>query len=275
MFGTGVSSPSRRRKAATANNANTTTGAAVSGSSSSTPPRNSALSLLSKSPERGKRHRDNVLFQQRHCIPLALLVMTCLVFGGVSVYNTRYHSTVGLYVPFPPGHFAPAPLETRRSVCVDQAQTTVVRAFRERGWKIIPLRPKSDDPNDHYLSCYQKGNAAIIWTKLIPHHHWNASFPWQRHSQMPFEAEMSQKARTVELLRLYEKTQGRTLSFIPESYVLPQDRDALLKRLTVGPDAAAQLRGSSNSAPGGGASTATAENEPWVLKLSAIDNGTW
>jgi len=74
---------------------------------------------------------------------------------------------------------------------------------------------------------------------------------------------MSRKARTTELLHEYAKRQGRVLPFIPESYVLPQDRDVLLKRLTVGPDAV--LRG--------GRGAKGEENDPWVVKLSAIDNG--
>ena len=197
--------------------------------------------------------------------------MTALVFGGVSLYNTNTHGrTLGLWIPHTStaDYFEPAPVETRRVVCIDKAQTTVLRAFQERQWKIIPLNKNSKDPASHYLHCYQAGNAAIIWTKMIPHH-WNTSFPWQRHNQLPFETDMSKKARTVELLRTYAIQQGRTLSYIPESYVLPQDRDVLLKRLTVGhPDmdpAQQQLRG--------GGVVMTDSNEPWVVKLSAIDNG--
>jgi hypothetical protein len=75
---------------------------------------------------------------------------------------------------------------------------------------------------------------------------------------------MSKKAQTAEFFRAYELTTGRSLPFIPESYVLPDDRLSLLRRLTLG--SASSLRGAGVSG-----SDISGDNEPWVVKLSAID----
>ena len=227
-------------------------------------------------------HLDHIFWHQRYCIPVGIILLTCVVFGSVSLY-TRYVSsstTPGLWTPLPEGYLDVAPASTRRHVCVDQAQTTVVRAFQQRGWNITLLNKKQTkdvtsrrdanaQPPSYLTECYQTGTAAVIWTKLIPHH-WNESQSWQRHNQLPFEVDLSKKAKTTELLRAYARRQGNhhhQLPFMPESYVLPDDRQLLVQRLTQGPlprDAAGALRK-------GGGGNALGDNEPWVLKLSAID----
>ena len=265
--------PSRRRHqaaaAGTASNNDYSTAAPQSKAFSNTTPLAEASVLVSEEDKSDKsklRRRDSLASslrhfhqQQRFYIPLSLLLMTVLVFAGISAY-AKLHGTPGLYTALPPDYYLRVPEAYRRHVCVDKAQVGVVRAFKERNWQIKLLDRNAPDERHHYISCYEKGDASVIWTKLIPKH-WNASQPWQRHNQLPFETQMSKKARTTELLHTYAKQQGRILPFIPESYVLPDDRDVLLKRLTLGPDAV--LRGG----------TKGGDNEPWVIKLSAIDNG--
>ena len=236
-----VPSPSRRRKATANGNVHTASSSGLE--------------------EEGKGHgRSSTHSHRNFLITLGIVGMTVVVFAGVAVYNMLYYSTRGLYRALPRDYFTPAPPATRRSACVDEAQTTVVRAFEEKNWHVIPLRRKSTDPAFHYRTCYETGSASIIWTKLIPNL-WNVSQPWQRHNQLPFEVFMSKKASTTQALRAYSHQTGRTVNFLPESYVLPADRKALLKRLTMG---TSSLRNGNN---GGG------DNEPWVVKLSAIDNG--
>jgi hypothetical protein len=202
---------------------------------------------------------DLWFLRHQRALPIALVLLTLAVFGGVATWQVAT-STAGLYTAT--ADMSPAPAALRRTVCVDQAQTTVLRAFTERHWHVILLKRKSKEAHDHYLSCYRQSRAAIIWTKLIPRY-WNSSQVWQRHNQLPFETSMSKKAQTAEFLRNYEVVTGRSLPFIPESYVLPDDRVGLLRRLTVG----SSLRG-----VGGGASdTNRGDGEPWVVKLSAID----
>ena len=128
-------------------------------------------------------------------------------------------------------------------------QKPVIAAFVQKGWTTILLNRLSDDPNDHYSACYQQAKAAIVWTKLIPTYS-NQSQTWQRHSQLPFEMQMSKKDTTTQYLRDYAKREGRVLPFIPESYVLPDDRLEVLERLSE--------QGSDG-------------NEPWVVKLSGVD----
>lgn len=208
-----------------------------------------------------KRHSSSSSWQiHQNYAPLSILLMTVLVLLAVS-YLQRVNSTPGLYTP-PIHKFIPAPLNKRRTACVDVEQKSVIRAFEMRNWNVVILKRKSKDPKLQVLHCYQQGSASIVWTKLIPRY-WNASQPWQRQNQIPFERDMSRKAQTTEMLRQHAKQRNRPLpDFIPESYVLPNDKDALLKRLTIGPKAL--LRGAVPDHLEG-------RDDPWVLKLSAID----
>lgn len=60
---------------------------------------------------------------------------------------------------------------------------------------------------------------------------------------------MSSKSKFLSSLRAYQTKSGRKMDFIPESFMLPHDKEALMERFS------------------------GSLNEPWVTKLSATDNG--
>ena len=250
--------PSRRRKH-------------VAGESTSTSPKNSpSTSSPSSLPQSSTRRRSKstrrgipLLYHHRYNVPLLvtgfllIALVTLSTPGLLSSRTFRSSSTPGLYTPLPEGYFHSVPLHLRRSVCVETAQTSVVRAFRQRHWNVTLISQKASK-GPVYTTCYKQANAAVVWTKLIPRA-WNESQPWQRHNAIPFETEMSRKASTTRYLRHYAQQQQRVLPFLPESYVLPDDWTYLLHRLTKD----TTLRGQSTSSVG--------SNEPWVVKLSAIE----
>jgi len=90
----------------------------------------------------------------------------------------------------------------------------------------------------------------IVWTKhKPPKDKWEMAQPWQRHNWIPYQNVMSSKSKFLSSLRDYQKKSGRKMDFIPESFMLPNDRKALIERFN------------------------SSLNEPWVTKLSATDNG--
>jgi hypothetical protein len=143
--------------------------------------------------------------------------------------------------------FTPIPTSKLRHACVDKAQTAVVRSFQSRGFKVYDLKGYNWDPLE---DCYANGTASILWTKHKPPKDlWKMAQPWQRHSWIPYQNVMSSKSKFLQSLREYQKKTGRKMDFIPESFMLPADRDLLLERFN------------------------SSLNEPWVTKLSATDNG--
>lgn len=140
---------------------------------------------------------------------------------------------------------------------MDQTHSSVRSSFSS--CRVLSLLPS------HYLT--------LIYVCGVYNRYWNSSQVWQRQNQIPFERDMSCKAKTTELLRKYAKEKNGRIDFIPESYILPNDKDLLLKRLTLGPGMLQLRRGTSSSSGAAVAASAIAggDNEPWVVKLSAID----
>ena len=66
---------------------------------------------------------------------------------------------------------------------------------------------------------------------------------------------MSSKSKFLESLRSYSKKTHRKLKFIPETFLLPEDKEEVIQRMTEAKDGPAGV------------------TEPWVVKLSATDNG--
>ncbi|KAL3928161.1 MAG: hypothetical protein SGBAC_012768 [Bacillariaceae sp.] len=133
--------------------------------------------------------------------------------------------------------------------CVDKAQTAVVRAFKKRDYKVYYLKGYNWAPLE---KCYTNNTVSslFLWTKhKPPKDYWEMAQPWQRHSWIPYQNVMSSKSKFLSSLRTYQKKSGRKMDFIPESFMLPNDRAALLERFN------------------------SSLNEPWVTKLSATDNG--
>eukprot|EP00980_Cylindrotheca_fusiformis_P001653 scaffold374_cov124-Cylindrotheca_fusiformis.AAC.12 len=141
------------------------------------------------------------------------------------------------------------PKSKRRHACVDKAQTSVVRSFKNRGFTVHSLKGYDWSPLE---DCYAGGTGMIVWTKHRPPKSiWMTAKPWQRQSWIPHQDVMSSKSKFLQSLRDYQTKTNNTIDFIPESFMLPNDREALLDRLK----------------SGGGF------NEPWVTKLSSTDNG--
>lgn len=82
---------------------------------------------------------------------------------------------------------------------------------------------------------------------------------------------MSRKSTFQRLLNNYTTVTGRRIEFVPASFVLPDDRERLLQRLqpaVLSSSSSLRLKSSSSEDELGGG-----DNEPWVVKLSATDNG--
>lgn len=143
--------------------------------------------------------------------------------------------------------FTAIPRSKRRRACIDSAQKAVVRAFKSRGFQVYDLKGYNWNPLE---DCYKEGTAMILWTKhKPPKDYWKMAKPWQRHSWIPYQNAMSSKSKFLQSLREFQEKSGRTMDFIPESFMLPEDREPLLARFN------------------------SSLNEPWVTKLSATDNG--
>ena len=169
-------------------------------------------------------------------------------------------SPPGLYTPHNQP-FTPIPSQVRRTVCIcPWTELPVLKAFRQRGWEVIELEEdKSGNGDPVYLECHQKGQAALIWTKTRLPDWWQAQ-PWQRHNWIPTQNFMTHKGHFQRALLDHERKLGRKMPFIPDTYLLPADRERLLRRL--------QPLTKDNPEGGG-------DNEPWVIKLSATDVSTY
>lgn len=138
-------------------------------------------------------------------------------------------------------------MSKRRVACIDSAQHAVTLAFQDRNFEIHPLHWNTWDD---LKECYMKGSGSIVWTKKRPTKElWKLAQPWQRHNWIPYQDVMSGKSTFLKALRLYAQQTSRPIEFIPETYLLPNDRTTLLQRLQQTP------------------------SEPWVVKLSQTDNG--
>jgi hypothetical protein len=174
---------------------------------------------------------------------LLLIVYTILIPSMPSDLRTFGAITDGVFSH----RFTKIPRKKRRVACVDSSQKAVVRSFKSRGFKVLNLRGYDWSPLEE---CTKKGKGAIMWTKhKPPKKYWTMAKKWQRHNWIPYQNIMSSKSKFLQSLRDYQKDTSRKMDFIPETYMLPQDRDELLDRLKGGMD------------------------EPWVVKLSATDNG--
>lgn len=163
----------------------------------------------------------------------------------------------GLYTPHTK-KFKPIPAHARRTVCVcPHTEHPVLRAFKAQGWKVMELPEigPDDDPAVKYMDCVLNGTAVLTWTKTRPVDYWIAK-PWQRHNWLPMQMFMTHKGHFQRALLDLERRTGRKQPFIPDTYLLPADRELLLER----------LRPLSPDNPNGGG-----DNEPWVIKLSATD----
>lgn len=160
--------------------------------------------------------------------------------------ETTYKPYVpGLHTPHPK-LFHPVPAHAQGKVCFcPDTEFPVRRAFHKRGWKTIDLRPRNDSKPVYY-DCL--GQVQIIWTKYRPASYWETP-KWQRHNWLPMQNFMSHKGHFQRALIEQQNKTGRKLPFVPDTYLLPADRERLLERLN----------------QDGGI------DEPWVIKLSATD----
>jgi hypothetical protein len=140
--------------------------------------------------------------------------------------------------------FTAPPHNVSRTACVTRSQKVVIRSFRERGWKVLPeLKPT--------YPCSRGQSASIIWSHAGPPSYL-VQKPWQRTTRFPMQHMLNTKTLLAESLKKYAQRYGReNVSFLPETYTLPTDRDAVLSRFK-------EENGLS---------------QPWVIKLSDVDSG--
>ena len=196
---------------------------------------------------------------QCRTLPLLLcLMLSCLSLAGMVCAAQHGADTMQegeqnkVQTSFP--RFTPIPSSAHKVACIDR-QPAVQRAFESRGWKVRYIRTLNY-AEDSYR-CAHEGQASIIWTKMkLSAQAWNVSQPWQRRSWLPFQDVMTTKSNLIQVLRNHSKLTGRKMDFLPDSYILPTDRDELLHRL-----------GSKENDGDGG------QGEPWVVKLSNVHNG--
>lgn len=166
---------------------------------------------------------------------------------------TDKSSVPGLYTPNPQS-FTPVPEQARRVACITDTEWVVIRLFEQRGWKVIRLDAKAEPPI--YIDCHRKGQASITWLKSYPLW-WNIGQPWMRMNWLPFQTQMTHKGHFQRNIIDHARRTGRNMPFVPDSFLLPADRERLLLRL--------QPESPDNPEGGGG------DKEPWVVKLSATD----
>ena len=152
-----------------------------------------------------------------------------------------------------------SPASIRKVACVDISQTTVIRAFKLKGYKVNEISHQTlRERMTLWEECFMKGGFTFIWTwQLMSNHAWQRAKPWQRHNYMPYSSILNSKSNLVTSLRAYSKEVGEPIEFIPESFILPDDRAELGERLM--------------PMPGNGKESGLAE--PWVVKIPDFDGG--
>ena len=185
------------------------------------------------------------------------LIPTTLAAEEQDVECTDQAPIPGLHTPHPQS-FTPVPEEVRRVVCITDTEWVVIRAFEKRGWKVIRLDANAQPPI--YWDCHKKEQASITWLKNYPLW-WQIGQPWMRMNWLPFQTQMTHKGHFQRNIIDHAIKTGRNMPFVPDSFLLPADRERLLLRL--------QPESPDNPERGGG------DKEPWVIKLSATDVSDW
>jgi hypothetical protein len=206
-------------------------------------------------------------------VALALaLVLLVLSIGIVAIYKTSSFkksespnavrrqlnippnsNTPGLWIPHIRSFMQVPSSDKEKVVCISSKQHGMARAFQTRGWKVIWLGSSGDrnqTVKEDTDACSKEGWAHVIWTKSR-HNSLKLQKPWQRYSWIPHQNIMSGKASLLKALQAYAAVKKQRVNFIPETFTLPKDRDALLDRLK----------------------NDEGLEEPWVIKLASTDNG--
>jgi Tubulin-tyrosine ligase family len=259
------------------------------------------------SVEKSKRSRDDFFF--RHCgigtrqkqmiirssIALtATMLMLSLFYLQIMDMKTRIinrssfrtTTTTSTFTPIPNAHVAMA----RRQACIATGQSTVIRAFQQRGWHVVSYTDTYGDvggrePMKKCTNLLAAAAAAaagatgttsdvsvILWTKHKPYaSFYQLSHPWQRHNWLPNQNVISSKGSLIRALKDYSVQTGRSIDFLPDSYVLPVHFEELLNRMLVGSNKLKVTTGKKSDAST--SKNITGLDEPWVLKLAATDNG--
>ena len=226
--------------------------------SNSNPLEKGVLQQVEKAKREEEAVADKRTSQCRTLSVLLCLILSCVGLAGLIC--AAQHSAANIrereksYEQSPSPKFTPAPSSAQKVACIDR-QPAVRRAFESRGWKVRYIRSRNY-VEDSY-TCAHEGLASIIWTKKeLSAQAWNVSKPWQRRSWLPFQDVMTTKSNLIKVLRNHSKLTGRKMDFLPDSYILPTNRDELLHR----------LESKENGGDGG-------QGEPWVVKLSDVHNG--
>jgi hypothetical protein len=243
--------PRRRAAASTEATSHTSPSGDTVGGLALWSPRDEDDRAYDKTHKKG-RHGDNLLRVYEGILSLFLVLLFFLTVAALSLYVLP-QPTPGLFTPHVAIFEATPSSKVARTACIANTEQAVIRAFTARHWNVVEI---DEDGESHaYLPCHVDRKASVIWTKHKPGF-WGKAAPWQRHNWILFQNAMSRKSTFQLILNNYTHVTGRKMEFIPDSFVLPDDRDRLLRRLEP-----PRL----GNADGGG------ENEPWVVKLSATD----
>ena len=140
-----------------------------------------------------------------------------------------------------------APKRIRKIACVEASQASVLRAFQIKGYKTIPFKK-----GETYETCLRYNTATMIWSKNMVLKKAQRSFhPWHRFNSLPKRNLLSSKSALLESLRNWSESTHVPIPFVPETFILPADKDRVLQRID----------------KEGGIS------QPWVAKIPDSDNG--
>lgn len=133
-----------------------------------------STSIPDSPSKKTKRQSKNVI---RNTAIVGLLM--CLLHF-VSMYTNEFSNTSISQWNHMQNKLMPIPRSKLRVACVDSAQKAVVRAFKSRKYKVLPLKGYDWEK---LSECYKEGKAAVLWTKhRPPKSYWDLPQPWQRHN---------------------------------------------------------------------------------------------
>jgi hypothetical protein len=94
----------------------------------------------------------------------------------------------------------------------------------------------------------QHSNALFYWSRFIPETLWRGLRPGQRIAHIPGRHELGHKDSLARLMRRLRRERGSVFDIVPETFVLPEDAEALAHALES--DAAAAVAGENSGAAG-------------------------
>jgi hypothetical protein len=157
--------------------------------------------------------------------------------------------------------FAAVPSEAQKVVCWQDKARHMARAFESRNWTVAAMGQPSKKgqtgkilARDDVMKCVEKGLGHIIWTRgFFKVAAGPTGQPWQRYSWLHTQHAIDNKSSFHQYLTEYAEWSGESIDFVPQTFVLPKDKELLLRQF---------------QSPNNGL------EHTWVLKLPASNRGT-